>query len=61
MSKTTAKKSSLVLASSFALRAAARATRGRLPAPLVNAAVAAGGTWAVTRAVQELQARTARG
>jgi hypothetical protein len=47
----------LVLASSFAFRAAARATRGMLPAPLVNAAVAAGGTWAITRAVQELQAR----
>ena len=49
----------LVLAASFAFRAAARATRGTLPAPLVNAAVAAGGTWALTRAVQELQARTA--
>ena len=49
----------LVLTASFALRAAARATRGRLPAPLVNAAVAAGGTWAITRAAQELQARLA--
>ncbi len=50
----------LVLAASFAFRAAARATRGALPAPLVNAAVAAGGTWAVTRAVPELHARTSR-
>ena len=50
----------LVFASSFAFRTAARATRGTLPAPLVNAAVAAGGTWAVTRAIAELQARTAR-
>ncbi|HET6622908.1 MAG TPA: hypothetical protein VFG70_00145 [Gaiellaceae bacterium] len=50
----------LVLTASFAFRAAARATRGTLPAPLVNAAVAAGGTWAVTRAVQELQARISR-
>jgi len=50
----------LVLAASFAFRAAARATRNTLPEPLVNAAVAAGGTWALTRAVQELQARTAR-
>ncbi|MGH3077909.1 MAG: hypothetical protein ACRDPZ_06960 [Gaiellaceae bacterium] len=47
----------LVLASSFVFRAAARATRGKLPAPLVNAAVAAGGTWMVTRAVHELQSR----
>jgi hypothetical protein len=50
----------LVLGASFAFRAAARATRGTLPAPLVNAAVAAGGTWAVTKALRELQARTSR-
>jgi hypothetical protein len=49
-----------VLAASFVLRAAARRARGPLPAPFVNAAVAAGGTWALTRAVQELQARTSR-
>jgi hypothetical protein len=47
----------LVYASSFVFRAAARATRGKLPAPLVNAAVAAGGTWALTRALHELQSR----
>ena len=58
--RSTAGIAALVLASSFALRAVARATRGTLPAPLVNAAVASGGTWAVTRAVQELQARTSR-
>lgn len=58
--RSTAAIAALVLAASFAFRAAARATRGTLPAPLVNAAVAAGGTWALTRAVQELQARTSR-
>ena len=58
--RSTAGIAALVLAASFAFRAAARATRGTLPAPLANAAVAAGGTWALTRAVQELQARTSR-
>jgi hypothetical protein len=49
----------LVYLSGFAFRETARATRGRLPAPLVNAAVAAGGTWALTRAAQKLQSRIA--
>jgi hypothetical protein len=49
----------LVYLSGFAFRETARATRGRLPAPLVNAAVAAGGTWALTRAAQRLQSRVA--
>jgi hypothetical protein len=49
----------LVYLSGFAFRETARATRGKLPAPLVNAAVAAGGTWALTRTAQKLQSRIA--
>ena len=49
-----------VYASSFAFRRAARVARGTLPAPLVNAAVAAGGTWLLAKALHELQARTSR-
>ena len=45
------------LAASFGLRAAARAARRKLPAPLVNAAVAAGGTWALAKAIRRLEAR----
>jgi hypothetical protein len=46
----------LVFASSFAFRAAARATRGKLPAPLANAAFAAAGTWALAKAARKLEA-----
>jgi len=49
----------LVYLSGFAFRETARMTRGRAPAPLVNAAVAAAGTWALTRAAQKLQSRVA--
>ncbi len=45
------------LAASFALRAAARVAARSLPVPLVNAAVAAGGTWAVAELLRRLQAR----
>ena len=45
------------LAASFALRAAARAAGRSLPAPVVNAAVAAAGTWALAELVRRLQAR----
>lgn len=38
-----------VLAGGFALRGVARSLRGFLPAPLANAAVAAGGTWALAK------------
>lgn len=50
----------LVYASGFAFRALARATRGKLPAPLVDAAVAAGGTWALTRAAKKLETLSSR-
>lgn len=45
------------LAASFALRAAARAAGRVLPTPLANAAIAAGGTWALAEALRRLQAR----
>ncbi len=45
------------LAAGFALRAAARRAPRLLPAPLVNAAVAAGGTWALAELLRRLQAR----
>ncbi|CAN5830919.1 hypothetical protein BH20ACT14_BH20ACT14_19680 [soil metagenome] len=45
------------LAASFVLRAAARVAARSLPAPLVNAAVAAGGTWALAELMRRLQAR----
>jgi hypothetical protein len=48
------------VAASFALRALARTAGRSLPAPLVNAAVAAGGTWALAKALEVLQERTAR-
>jgi hypothetical protein len=45
------------VAASFALRALARSAGRSLPAPLVNAAVAAGGTWALAKALELLEAR----
>ncbi|MDQ3670987.1 MAG: hypothetical protein M3364_00905 [Actinomycetota bacterium] len=45
------------LAASFALRAAARSAARFLPVPLVNAAVAAGGTLALAELLRRLQAR----
>jgi hypothetical protein len=45
------------VAASFALRALARSMSRSLPVPLVNAAVAAGGTWALAKALDTLQAR----
>jgi hypothetical protein len=47
-----------VLASGFALRTAARSVGAVLPAPLVNAAVAAAGTWAFARAFRVLEVRS---
>jgi hypothetical protein len=49
-----------VYASSYLFRAAARAGRERLPARLVDAAVAAVGTWAVTEAARRLEAQLDR-
>jgi hypothetical protein len=48
------------VAASFALRALARTASRSLPAPLVNATVAAGGTWALAKAFEVLQERTTR-
>lgn len=45
------------VAASFALRALARTAGRSLPAPLVNAAVAAGGTWALAELLRRLEAR----
>ena len=45
------------LAASFALRAAARTAGRVLPPSLANAAIAAGGTWALAEALRRLQAR----
>jgi len=45
------------LAASFALRAAARSATRFLPVPLVNAAVAAGGTLALAELLRRLQGR----
>ena len=42
------------LAASFGLRSLARATRGRAPAPLTDALIAAAGTWAIAYAVRRL-------
>lgn len=47
----------LTLASGFAFRNAARKARSVVPTPLVNAAVAAAGTWALAKALQTLEAR----
>ncbi|HEU0057971.1 MAG TPA: hypothetical protein VFQ08_12020 [Gaiella sp.] len=46
-----------VLASGFALRGAARSLRSVLPAPLANAAVAAGGTWALAKLAELADAK----
>jgi hypothetical protein len=46
-----------ILASGFALRTAARRAGAALPAPLVNAAIAAAGTWAFARAFRVLEER----
>ena len=46
-----------VLATGFALRGAARRAGAVLPAPVVNAAVAAAGTWVVARAFRTLEPR----
>lgn len=48
-----------LLASGLALREAARALRGTLPEPVVNAAVAAAGTWMLGEAIRRLDARLA--
>ena len=45
------------LAASFALRQAARAAGRVLPRPFANAAIAAGGTWALAELLRRLQAR----
>jgi len=45
------------LAAGFALREAARRAGAVLPAPLVNAAVAAAGTWAVGKAFRSVEPR----
>lgn len=50
----------LVYASGFAFRALARMGRGRLPAPLVQAAVAAGGTWVLAHGIRRLERVLAR-
>jgi hypothetical protein len=47
-----------VLASGFALRSVARGAGAVLPAPLVNAAVAAAGTWAFARAFRLVEERS---
>lgn len=49
-----------VLASGFAFRAVARAARRALPAPAVNVAVAAAGTWALAEALRRLDASSGR-
>jgi hypothetical protein len=46
----------LVLASGFAFRRVARALRTALPAPVAHAAVAAGGTWALAKALEAIEA-----
>ena len=46
------------VAASFALRTLARTAGRSLPTPLVNAVVAAGGTWALAKAIEALHART---
>ena len=46
------------VAASFALRTLARTAGRSLPVPLVNAVVAAGGTWALAKAIELLHERT---
>ncbi len=50
-----------VIASGFAFRHVARGARGFLPDPLANAAVAAGGTLLLARALRVLEARERQG
>ena len=50
-----------VIASGFALRQVARSARGFLPDPLAHAAVAAGGTLLLARALRLLEARERQG
>ena len=45
------------VAASFGLRTLARTAGRSLPVPLVNAVVAAGGTWALAKAIEALHAR----
>lgn len=47
----------LALASGFAFRTVARAARRVLPEPVADVAVAAGGTWALAKALRMLEAR----
>lgn len=49
-----------LLAGGYAFRGVARSLRGVLPAPLVNAAVAAGGTWALATLAELAQAHLER-
>jgi len=48
----------LVYAAGFACRGAARAARRMLPAPVVDATFAAAGTWALAKALQQIEARS---
>lgn len=48
-----------LLAGGFAFRAVARSLRAYLPAPLVNTAVAAGGTWALAKLAELAESRLA--
>jgi hypothetical protein len=48
------------LAAGYALRSLARSASRAAPAPLVNAGVAAAGTWAIARLARELDARLPR-
>jgi hypothetical protein len=47
----------LALAAGFAFRGLARSARQVLPAPVVDAAVAAAGTWALAKALRVIEAR----
>ncbi|MFO7571432.1 MAG: hypothetical protein R6W48_02380 [Gaiellaceae bacterium] len=49
-----------LVGSGFALRAIARSGRRVLPAPMVNAAVAAAGTWALAEALRRIGSRSGR-
>ena len=47
----------IALAAGFAFRELARRARTALPAPVVHASVAAGGTWALAKTLEALEAR----
>jgi hypothetical protein len=47
----------IALAAGFAFRELARRARTALPAPVVHAAVAAGGTWALAKTLEAVEAR----